>query len=315
MDASARIFIAGAGGLVGSAVVRHLRAEGFTNLLTPNRTELDLTDQTAINTFFEREHPEYVFLVAGKVGGILANSTHPADFIRDNILIQALVIDAAHRNGVRKLLDLGSSCIYPKQAPQPMTEDCLLTSALEPTNEWYAVAKITGLKMCQAFHRQYGFNAISLMPTNLYGPGDNFDLESSHVLPAMLRKFHDAKETGASEVVLWGTGAPKREFLFVEDLADACLFVMRNYDGEQFLNVGTGQDLSIRELAELVAEVTGFSGGIVWDSTMPDGTPRKLLDVSRLHALGWKAKTSLPDGIRISYKWFLEHRTTAKGGA
>jgi GDP-L-fucose synthase len=314
MEPHARIFIAGAAGLVGSAVVRHLQADGFTNLLIPTRAELDLTDQAAINAFFDRERPEYVFLVAGKVGGILANSTHPADFIRDNILIQALVIDAAHRFGARKLLDLGSSCIYPKLAPQPMTEDCLLTSALEPSNEWYAVAKITGLKMCQAFHRQYGFNAISLMPTNLYGPGDNFDLESSHVLPAMLRKFHDAKESGASEVVLWGTGSPKREFLFVDDLADACLFVMRNYDGEQFLNVGTGQDLSIRELAELVAQVTGFAGRIVWNSAMPDGTPRKLLDVSRLHELGWKAKTSLSDGIRISYDWFLEHRAKARGG-
>ncbi|MBL0313399.1 MAG: GDP-L-fucose synthase [Holophagaceae bacterium] len=315
MDANARIFIAGAGGLVGSAVVRHLRAEGFTNLQAPTRAELDLTNQAAINAFFEHERPEFVFLVAGRVGGIHANSTYPADFIRDNILIQALVIDAAHRYGVRKLLDLGSSCIYPKMAPQPMTEDCLLTSALEPTNEWYAIAKITGLKMCQAFHRQYGFNAISLMPTNLYGPGDNFDLASSHVLPAMLRKFHDAKETGASEVVLWGTGSPKREFLFVDDLADACLFVMRNYDGEQFLNVGTGQDLSIRELAELVAQVTGFTGRIAWNSSMPDGTPRKLLDVSRLQSLGWKAKTSLSDGIRISYNWFLEHHATIRGGA
>lgn len=313
MDMQSRIFIAGPGGLVGSAVVRRLRDEGYTNLLMPPRAELDLTNQAAINAFFGRERPEYVFLVAGRVGGIHANGTYPADFIRDNILIQALVIDAAHRYGALKLLDLGSSCIYPKLAPQPMTEDCLLTSALEPTNEWYAVAKITGLKMCQAFHRQYGFNAISLMPTNLYGPGDNFDLESSHVLPAMLRKFHDAKEMGASEVVLWGTGSPKREFLFVDDLADACLFVMRNYDGEQFLNVGTGLDLSIRELAEQVAQVTGFTGRITWDSSMPDGTPRKLLDVSRLHALGWKAKTSLPDGIRLSYDWFLENRAVVRG--
>ncbi|MBL0212071.1 MAG: GDP-L-fucose synthase [Holophagaceae bacterium] len=315
MDAQSRIFIAGAGGLVGSAVVNRLRTDGFANLLTPGRAELDLTDQAALNAFFERERPEYVFLVAGKVGGIHANGTYPADFIRDNILIQALVIDAAHRFGARKLLDLGSSCIYPKLAPQPMTEDCLLTSALEPTNEWYAVAKITGLKMCQAFHRQYGFNAISLMPTNLYGPGDNFDLENSHVLPAMLRKFHDAKETGAPEVMLWGTGSPRREFLFVDDLADACLFVMRHYDGEQFLNVGTGEDLSIRELAELVAQVTGFTGRIAWDSSMPDGTPRKLLDVSRLNALGWKARTTLSDGIRLSYDWFLKNRALVRGGA
>ena len=299
---------------MGSAVVRRLRAKGFTNLLTPTRDELDLTNQAALNSYFARERPEYVFLVAGKVGGIHANSTYPADFIRDNILIQALVIDAAHRFGARKLLDLGSSCIYPKLAPQPMTEDCLLTSALEPTNEWYAVAKIAGLKMCQAFHRQYGFNAISLMPTNLYGPGDNYDLKSSHVLPAMLRKFHDAKEAGAPEVVLWGTGSPRREFLFVDDLADACVFAMQHYDGEQFLNVGTGVDLSIRELADLVAEETGFSGRIVWDSTMPDGTPRKLLDVSRLHDLGWKAKTSLADGVRLSYKWFLENRAVVRGG-
>lgn len=311
MDPRSKIFVAGARGLVGSAVVRRLRLEGFDNLLLPNRKELDLTDQQAVNIFFERERPEYVFLVAGKVGGILANSSYPADFIRDNILIQALVIDAAHRYGTRKLLDLGSSCIYPKLAPQPMTEDCLLTSALEPTNEWYAVAKIAGLKMCQAFHRQYGFSAISLMPTNLYGPGDNFDLKSSHVVPAMLRKFHDAKESGASEVVLWGTGTPKREFLYVDDLADACLFAMQNYEGESFLNVGTGEDLAIRDLAELVAEVTEFKGSIIWDTTMPDGTPRKLLDVSRLQALGWRAKTNLRDGIRLAYRWFLEKHVTA----
>jgi len=295
---------------VGSAVVRRLLSEGFDNLLLPTRKDLDLTDQNAVNAFFERERPNYVFLVAGKVGGILANSSFPADFIRDNLLIQALVIDAAHHYGVQKLLDLGSSCIYPKLAPQPMTEECLLTSALEPTNEWYALAKIAGLKMCQAYHRQYGFKAISLMPTNLYGPGDNFDLKSSHVLPAMLRKFHDAKESGASEVVLWGTGTPRREFLYVDDLADACLFAMQNYEDESFLNVGTGEDLAIRDLAELVAQVTGFKGGIVWDTTMPDGTPRKLLDVSRLHALGWRAKTNLHDGIRLAYNWFTNRNTS-----
>jgi GDP-L-fucose synthase len=314
MDSQSQVLVTGARGLAGSAVVRRLREDGYTNLLTPTREQLDLTNQAALNAYFEKVRPDYVFLVAGKVGGILANSTYPADFIRDNILIQALVIDAAHRYGVRKLLDLGSSCIYPKLAPQPMTEECLLTSALEPTNEWYALAKITGLKMCQAFHRQYGFNAISLMPTNLYGPGDNFDLKGSHVLPAMLRKFHDAKEDGRSEVVLWGTGLPRREFLFVDDLADACVFVMKNYDGEQFLNVGTGEDLSIRELADLVAEVTGFEGKIVWDTTMPDGTPRKLLDVSRINALGWRAQTSLPIGIRRSYQWFLENRAVIRGG-
>ena len=308
MDRKSKIFIAGARGLVGSAIVQKLRTEGFQNLLTPAREDLDLTDQSAINAFFAQERPEYVFLAAGKVGGIHANSTYPADFIRDNILIQALVIDAAHKFGTRKLLDLGSSCIYPKMAPQPMREEYLLTGALEPTNEWYAMAKITGLKMCQAFHRQYGFTAVSLMPTNLYGPGDNFDLKSSHVLPAMLRKFHDAKEARAEEVVLWGTGLPRREFLYVDDLADAALFTMQNYDGEQFLNVGTGEDLAIQELAVLVAHVTGYNGRIVWDTTMPDGTPRKLLDVSRIQNLGWKAQTSLNDGIVRTYQWFLDNR-------
>ena len=297
---------------MGSAVARQLAREGFDRLLMPTRAEVDLTDQAAVYRYFERERPEYVFLVAGKVGGILANSTYPADFIRDNIMIQSNVIDAAHRYGSAKLLDLGSSCIYPRLAPQPMTEDCLLTSALEPTNEWYAMAKITGLKMCQAYRRQYGFNAVSLMPTNLYGPGDNFDLQSSHVLPAMMRKFHDAKEAGLGEVVLWGTGSPRREFLHVDDLADACLFVMQNYEGEAFLNVGVGEDLSIRELAELVKEAVGFQGSIVWDATKPDGTPRKLLDVSRMHALGWRARTGLRDGIASTYRWFLEHKSEGR---
>ena len=314
MDPKSKIFIAGARGLVGTAVVRRLRAEGFLDLLVPNREQLNLTNQSALNNYFETEKPEFVFLVAGMVGGIHANSTYPADFIRENLLIQTLVIDASHRYGVRKLLDLGSSCIYPKLAPQPMTEDCLLSGALEPTNEWYAIAKIAGLKMCQAYHRQYGFSAISLMPTNLYGPGDNFDLKSSHVLPAMLRKFHDAKESGATEVVLWGTGSPRREFLYVDDLADACLFAMKNYDGEQFLNVGTGEDLEIKKLAELVAQATGYSGNVVWDPSMPDGTPRKLLDVSRIHSLGWKAKTTLPEGIKLAYRWFLDNRAALRGG-
>ena len=305
--------MAGARGLVGSAVVRRLQVEGFEHLLTPFRAELDLTNQAAVNAYFAKEQPEYVFLVAGKVGGIYANSTYPADFIRDNILIQALVIDAAHKYGAKKLLDLGSSCIYPRLAPQPMTEDCLLTSALEPTNEGYALAKITGLKMCQALHRQHGFAAISLMPTNLYGPGDNFDLKTSHVLPAMLRKFHDAKTSGMPEVVLWGTGTPKREFLYVDDLADACLFAMQSYEDEPFLNVGTGQDLAICDLAELVAETVGFTGRITWDTSMPDGTPRKLLDVSCLSALGWQAKTSLPAGIRQTYRWYLEQPGAGQG--
>ena len=312
MDRNSTILVAGARGLVGSAVVRRLEAEGFEHLLAPSRAELDLTDQAAINAYFAKEQPEYVFLVAGRVGGIYANATFPADFIRDNLLIQALVIDAAHKFGVRKLLDLGSSCIYPKLAPQPMTEESLLTSALEPSNEWYAIAKIAGLKLCQALHRQHGFAAISLMPTNLYGPGDNFDLKSSHVLPAMLRKFHDAKVAGAPEVVLWGTGSPKREFLYVDDLADACLFAMQTYEGEAFLNVGTGEDLAIRELADLVAQEVGYTGRITWDTTMPDGTPRKLLDVTRLTALGWQAKTSLPDGIRQTYRWYLEQQGTGQ---
>ncbi|MEI7614827.1 MAG: GDP-L-fucose synthase [Betaproteobacteria bacterium] len=313
MDRNSKIFVAGARGLVGSAVVRRLQSEGFERILAPYRAELDLTNQTAINGYFAKERPEYVFLVAGKVGGIYANSTYPADFIRDNILIQALVIDAAHKFGARKLLDLGSSCIYPKLAPQPMTEDCLLTSALEPSNEWYALAKITGLKMCQALHRQHGFAAISLMPTNLYGPGDNFDLKSSHVLPAMLRKFHDAKESGSSEVVLWGTGTPKREFLYVDDLADACLFAMQNYDEEQFLNVGTGEDLAICDLADLVAQEVGYTGRITWDTSMPDGTPRKLLDVSRLTDLGWKAKTSIQEGVNQTYRWYLKRPQAGQG--
>ncbi|WP_297925441.1 GDP-L-fucose synthase [Metallibacterium sp.] len=310
-----RIFVAGHRGLVGSAVVRALRAQGFDNLLLRTRAELDLTDQAAVYGFFEAQRPDYVFLVAGKVGGILANSSYPADFIRDNLMIQSNVIDAAHRHGARKLLDLGSSCIYPKHAPQPMTEDCLLSGALEPTNEWYAVAKIAGLKMCQAYRRQHGFDAISLMPTNLYGPGDNFDLDSSHVLPAMLRKFHDAKSRGDDHVTLWGTGTPQREFLHVDDLARACLYVMEHYEGEAFLNVGVGEDVSIRELAAMVREVVGFNGRIDWDASKPDGTPRKLLDVSKLHALGWQASIPLRAGVVATYQWYLQHLASAKAVA
>ena len=302
-----RIFVAGHRGLVGSAVVRALRAKGFDNLLLRTRQELDLTDQAAVYRFFEEQRPDYVFLVAGKVGGILANSSYPADFIRDNMMIQSNIIDAAWRAKARKLLDLGSSCIYPKLAPQPMTEDCLLSGALEPTNEWYAVAKIAGLKMCQAYRRQHGFDAISLMPTNLYGPGDNFDLDSSHVLPAMIRKFDDAKQRGDDHVTLWGTGSPRREFLHVDDLAGACLYVMEHYEGEAFLNAGVGEDVSIRGLAELVQRVVGFEGRIEWDSSKPDGTPRKLLDVSKLHALGWRAEIPFEDGVRSTYQWYRDH--------
>ena len=310
-----RIFVAGHRGLVGSAVVRALRARGFENLLLRTRAELDLTDQAAVYRFFEAERPDYVFLVAGKVGGILANSSYPADFIRDNMMIQSNIIDAAWRYQARKLLDLGSSCIYPKHAPQPMTEECLLSGALEPTNEWYAVAKIAGLKMCQAYRRQHGFDAISLMPTNLYGPGDNFDLDSSHVLPAMIRKFDDAGRRGDDHVTLWGTGTPRREFLHVDDLADACLYVMEHYEGEAFLNAGVGEDVSIRELAELVRRVVGFEGRIEWDSSKPDGTPRKLLDVSKLHALGWRARIPFEEGVRGTYAWYRENVVARKAVA
>lgn len=307
MNKEAAVFVAGHRGLVGSAIVRKLRADGYRNLLLPARAELDLTDVSAVRGFFEAKRPERVFLAAARVGGILANATHPADFIRDNLIIQTNVIDAAHRSGVDKLLFLGSSCIYPKFAAQPITEDSLLTGALEPTNEWYAIAKIAGIKMCQAYRRQHGFKAISLMPTNLYGPGDNFDLTSSHVLPALIRKFHEAKVNGAKEVTVWGTGTPRREFLHVDDLAEACVFLMESYDDEAIVNVGVGTDISIKDLGELVKDIVGFDGAIVYDTSKPDGTPRKLLDVSRLDALGWRARIELHDGIRSTYQWFIEH--------
>ena len=306
MNKESKIFVAGHRGLVGSAILRKLRSLGYRNLITRTRDELDLRDQAAVDRFFEAERPEDVFLSAAKVGGILANSTYPADFIRDNLQIQTNVIDAAYRSGSKKLLFLGSSCIYPKHAPQPMKEEHLLTGPLEPTNEWYAVAKIAGIKMAQAYRRQYGFNTISLMPTNLYGPGDNFDLETSHVIPALIRKFHEAKERGEPRVVVWGTGKPRREFLHVDDLADATVFLMQRYDGEAFVNVGVGQDISIRDLAELIREVVGFEGEIRFDTSKPDGTPRKLLDVSKLNALGWQARISLRDGLQQTYRWYLD---------
>lgn len=303
---TAPIFVAGHRGLVGSAILRRLESEGFSRILTATRSELDLRDQAAVNSWFDRERPEYTFLVAGTVGGIWANSTRPAEFIYDNMMIHATVVHAAWRIGVRKLLYLGSSCIYPRSAEQPMAEEALLTGPLEPTNEAYAIAKIAGVKLCQAYRRQYGCDFISAMPTNLYGPGDNFDRESSHVLPAMIRKFHEAGRRGEVAVSLWGSGAPRREFLHVDDLADACLFLMRHYDGDEHVNVGTGEDLAIRELAELVRDVVAPGIRIDWDSTKPDGSPRKLLDVSRMHALGWMHKRDLRDGIAETYRWFLD---------
>ncbi|RMG28117.1 MAG: GDP-L-fucose synthase [Gammaproteobacteria bacterium] len=307
MEREAKIYVAGHRGLVGGAIVRRLQAAGFENLVTRTSRELDLREQQAVRDFFAEERPEFVFLAAAKVGGILANDTYPAEFIYDNLMIEANVIDAAWRNGVKKLLFLGSTCIYPREAPQPLREEYLLTGPLEPTNEWYAVAKIAGIKLCQAYRRQYGADFISAMPTNLYGPGDNFDLEKSHVLPAMIRKFHEAKVRGEPVVTLWGTGRPLREFLHVDDMADACLFLMQHYSGEEIVNIGTGSDLSIAALAEKVKQVVGFEGEIHWDTSKPDGTPRKLVDVSRLKAMGWRPKIPLEEGIRRTYAWFLEH--------
>ena len=305
MDTHSRIFVAGHLGLVGSAIKRKLEAAGYTNLIVRTRAELDLTNQAAVDQFFCSERPEYVFLAAASVGGILANVTYPADFIRENLLVQTHVIDAAFRNNVKKLQFLGSSCVYPKLAPQPIREDALLSSSLEPTNEAYAVAKIAGLKMAQAYRRQYGFRAISLMPTNLYGPRDNFDPITAHVVPALIRKFHQAKQSASPEVTVWGTGRPRREFLHVDDFADAAVFLMLHYDEEAIINVGAGEDITIQELTELIRTVTGYSGRITFDSSKPDGTPRKLLDVSRLQALGWHARIRLQQGLRDTYEWFV----------
>jgi GDP-L-fucose synthase len=311
----ARVFVAGHRGLVGSAVVRRLEAEGFGNVLTATREQLDLRDQAAVNYWFRANRPEFVLLVAGTVGGILANSTRPAEFIYDNMMIHATVVHAAHLFPVTRLLYLGSSCIYPRECPQPMKEEHLLSGLLEPTNEPYAIAKIAGIKLCQAYRKQYGCDFISAMPTNLYGPNDNFDLTSSHVLPALVRKFHDAKVEGRREVVVWGTGSPRREFLHVDDLADACVFLMRRYDALEHVNVGTGEDLTIRELAETVRAIVHPAAEIVFDATKPDGTPKKLLDVSRLHALGWRHRIPLRAGIESSYRWFLENHDHARGAS
>jgi GDP-L-fucose synthase len=309
---ASRIYVAGHRGLVGSAVVRALRQQGYGNLILRTHQELDLTDQPAVREFFHSERPEAVVMAAARVGGIYANSSRPALFIRDNLLIQDNVIDSAHRSGVAKFVFLGSSCIYPKLAPQPIKEDYLLTGPLEPTNEWYAIAKIAGVKMCQAYRREFGFNAISLMPTNLYGPGDNFDLQNSHVLPALIRRFHEAKLRGDQSVTVWGTGTPRREFLHVDDLADAVLYVLHAYDDEAIVNVGWGMDVTIRELAEIVLTAVGYNGRLLFDTSKPDGTPRKLLDVSRLTSLGWQARISLKSGIESTYDWFKEHSSGAR---
>lgn len=307
MEKNSRVYVAGHRGLVGSAIVRNLEAKGFTNIITRTHAQLDLTNQADVRRFFEEEKPEYVFLAAAKVGGIHANNTYPADFIYDNLMIQNNVIKAAHDFGVTKLLFLGSTCIYPKMAPQPIREEYLLTGSLEETNEAYAVAKIAGLEMCKFFKRQYGDNFISCMPTNLYGPNDNFDLKNSHVLPALIRKFHEAKVNGSEVVEVWGTGTPLREFIYVDDMAAACVFLMENYNGEQHVNIGTGEEVSIRQLAETVKEVVGFEGELVFNTDMPDGTPRKLTTVDKLHGLGFMHKVSLNEGIRMAYEWFLEN--------
>ena len=301
------MYVAGHAGLVGSAVVRRLQLEGVKDILTATREQLDLRDQAAVNYWFRANRPEYVYLVAGTVGGILANSTRPAEFIYDNMLIHSTVVHAAHTYQSKKLLYLGSSCIYPRECTQPMTEEQLLTGPLEPTNEAYAIAKIAGIKLCEAYRKQYGDDFISAMPTNLYGPNDNFNLTSSHVLPALIRKFHEAKGSGAKEVEIWGTGSPRREFLHVDDLADASVFLMKNYDGASHINVGTGEDLSIRELATMVGEIVYPEARLTFDSSKPDGMPRKLLDVSRIHALGWRHRISLREGIASTYQWFLEN--------
>lgn len=302
LDSQTKIFVAGHRGMVGSAIVRNLQAKGFTNIITRTRAELDLTNQGAVQAFFKAEKPQQVYLAAAKVGGIHANNVYRAQFLYENLMMEANVIHAAHTSGVDKLLFLGSSCIYPKLAPQPLVEDALLTGPLEPTNEPYAIAKIAGIKLCETYRHQYGANFISAMPTNLYGPGDNYDLETSHVLPALLRKIHTAKVNGHPSVPLWGTGSPKREFLHVDDLAEACVHLMDTYNGEGWVNIGTGEDLSIKELAELICDIVGYDGQLDWDTSKPDGTPRKLMNVDRVNALGWKARIGLREGIERVYE-------------
>lgn len=305
MQKSSKIYIAGHRGLVGSAILRALENQGYTNILTRTSKELDLTDQQAVGVFFEEEQPEFVFLAAAKVGGIVANSTTPADFIRINLQIQTNIIENSRKTGVKKLLFLGSSCIYPKMSPQPIREEYLLTGPLEPTNDAYAVAKIAGIQMCKAYNKQYGTNYISVMPTNLYGPNDTYDLENSHVLPALIRRFHEAKMENKPSVTAWGTGSPRREFLHVDDLADACIFLMQKYDNSEIINVGTGTDVTIKELTELVARIVDYTGTVEWDTSKPDGTPRKLLDVSKLHTLGWRHATVFKEGVTETYKFYI----------
>lgn len=304
---SAKVYVAGHRGLVGSAIVRKLKEKGYTNIVHRTHAELDLTDYKAVRDLLEAEGPDVVFDAAARVGGIHANNTYPADFIRDNLFIQNGLIDCSYRAGVKKFVFLGSSCIYPKMAPQPLKEEYLLTGPLEPTNEWYAVAKIAGIKMCQAYRRQYGFEAISLMPTNLYGPGDNFDLENSHVMPALIRKFHEAKVSGDLSVTVWGTGSPRREFLHVDDMADAAVFLMETYSEEGFVNVGVGEDVSIGDLVDMVKDVIGYEGDVTFDTSKPDGTPRKLMDTTRLAGTGWTPSIGLEEGIAATYRWYTDH--------
>ncbi len=307
MQKKSKIYVAGHNGLVGSALVRALKSKGYTNIITRSHAECDLRKSYAVNDLFDKEKPEYVFLAAARVGGILENSTYPADFIRDNLIIQTNIITASHKYEVKKLLFLGSSCIYPKLAKQPIKESYFMTGPLEKTNEAYAIAKIAGITMCQSYNKQYGTDYVSVMPTNLYGPHDNFDLTSSHVLPALLRKFYEAKKNNSSEVVVWGSGTPKREFLFVDDMADACIYIMNKYSGSDIVNIGTGKDVSIKQLALLIKKITGYKGKIAWDKTKPDGTPRKLLDVKKLHKLGWKHSVEIEKGITKTYQWFVKN--------